>query len=124
MEKEVESGGAMDQYELEGPDRAELLQNLGEFQLALVWLSFLSRFLISLHGDLKATSKKHNYYYSFKVLGICSPIELGCKVKDRTYAEVWPLHRNHLISHLRRLTFTFRTSVVQQAKTLKYCLDC
>ena len=37
IEKEAEAGGALDQYELEGPDRAELLQNLGEFQLATVF---------------------------------------------------------------------------------------
>lgn len=34
LEKEAEAGGAIDQYELEGPDRAELLQDLAEFQLA------------------------------------------------------------------------------------------
>ncbi|KAK9834034.1 hypothetical protein WJX81_004869 [Elliptochloris bilobata] len=34
LEKEVEAGGSLDQYEVEGPDRAELLQDLGEFQLA------------------------------------------------------------------------------------------
>ena len=36
LEKEMEAGGALDQYEVEGPDRAELLQDLGEFQLATV----------------------------------------------------------------------------------------
>ena len=36
LEKEVEAGGSLDQYEVEGPDRAELLQDLGEFQLAAV----------------------------------------------------------------------------------------
>jgi len=36
LEKEVEAGGSLDQYEVEGPDRAELLQDLGEFQLATV----------------------------------------------------------------------------------------
>lgn len=36
IEKEVEAGGALDQYEVEGPDRAEMLQNLGELQLATV----------------------------------------------------------------------------------------
>lgn len=36
LEKEAESGGAMDQYEIEGPDRAELLADLAEFQLATV----------------------------------------------------------------------------------------
>jgi F-type H+-transporting ATPase subunit gamma len=34
LEKEAEAGSAIDQYEIEGPDRAELLQDLGEFQLA------------------------------------------------------------------------------------------
>lgn len=34
LEKEAEAGGAIDQYEIEGPDRAELLQDLAEFQLA------------------------------------------------------------------------------------------
>eukprot|EP00887_Chlorella_sp_A99_P002529 scaffold6.g2529.t1 len=34
LEKAAEAGGAMDQYEIEGPDRAELLQDLAEFQLA------------------------------------------------------------------------------------------
>ena len=34
LEKEVESGGSLDQYETEGPDRAEMLTNLAEFQLA------------------------------------------------------------------------------------------
>lgn len=34
LEKEAESGAALDAYEVEGPDRAELLQNLGELQLA------------------------------------------------------------------------------------------
>lgn len=34
LEKEAEAGGALDQYEIEGPDRAELLQDLAEFQLA------------------------------------------------------------------------------------------
>ena len=32
----MEAGGALDQYEIEGPDRAELLQDLAEFQLAAV----------------------------------------------------------------------------------------
>ena len=36
LEKSVEAGGALDQYEIEGPDRAELLQDLAEFQLAAV----------------------------------------------------------------------------------------
>lgn len=34
LEKEAEAGGAIDQYEIEGPDRAELLHDLSEFQLA------------------------------------------------------------------------------------------
>lgn len=34
LEKEVESGGKLDVYEMEGPDRGELLQDLAEFQLA------------------------------------------------------------------------------------------
>lgn len=36
LEKNVEAGGALDQYEIEGPDRPELLQDLAEFQLAAV----------------------------------------------------------------------------------------
>jgi hypothetical protein len=36
LEKEVEAGGSLDQYETEGPDRAEMLQDLAEFQLAAV----------------------------------------------------------------------------------------
>ena len=40
LEKEVEAGGKLDQYETEGPDRAEMLQDLAEFQLAVV--SFLA----------------------------------------------------------------------------------
>ena len=36
LEKEVEAGGNLDQYETEGPDRAEMLQDLAEFQLAAV----------------------------------------------------------------------------------------
>lgn len=36
LEKEVESGGKLDLYEMEGPDRGELLQDLAEFQLAAV----------------------------------------------------------------------------------------
>ena len=38
MEKQLETGGELDKYEIEGPDRAELLQDLGEFQLASVRL--------------------------------------------------------------------------------------
>ncbi len=38
----MEAGGALDQYEIEGPDRAELLQDLAEFQLAAVSISQLS----------------------------------------------------------------------------------
>lgn len=38
LEKSVEAGGALDSYEIEGPDRAELLQDLAEFQLAAVSL--------------------------------------------------------------------------------------
>lgn len=34
LEKEAEAGSAIDQYEIEGPDRAELLHDLAEFQLA------------------------------------------------------------------------------------------
>jgi F-type H+-transporting ATPase subunit gamma len=34
LEKEAESGGSLDMYEIEGPGRAELLQNLAEFNLA------------------------------------------------------------------------------------------
>lgn len=36
LEKEAAEGGPMDQYEIEGPDRAELLADLAEFQLATV----------------------------------------------------------------------------------------
>jgi F-type H+-transporting ATPase subunit gamma len=36
LEKEVESDGSLDVYEVEGPDRAELLQDLAEFHLAAV----------------------------------------------------------------------------------------
>ena len=36
VEKQMETGGELDKYEIEGPDRAELLQDLGEFQLASV----------------------------------------------------------------------------------------
>ena len=36
VEKQLEAGGSLDKYEIEGPDRAELLQDLGEFQLASV----------------------------------------------------------------------------------------
>lgn len=36
LEKEIEAGGKLDQYETEGPDRAEMLQDLAEFQLAAV----------------------------------------------------------------------------------------
>jgi len=36
LEKEVEFGGKLDVYEMEGPDRGELLQDLAEFQLAAV----------------------------------------------------------------------------------------
>lgn len=35
LERQAEAGGSMDLYEVEGPDRAELLQDLGEFQLAV-----------------------------------------------------------------------------------------
>lgn len=45
LEKSVEAGGALDQYEIEGPDRAELLQDLAEFQLAAVSISYLSNCL-------------------------------------------------------------------------------
>lgn len=38
LEKSAEAGSALDKYEIEGPDRAELLQDLGEFQLAAVLL--------------------------------------------------------------------------------------
>lgn len=34
LEREAEAGGAIDRYEIEGPDRPELLQDLAEFQLA------------------------------------------------------------------------------------------
>lgn len=34
LEKEAEAGGAIDAYEIEGPDRPELLHDLAEFQLA------------------------------------------------------------------------------------------
>ena len=34
LEKEAEAGGGLDRYEIEGPGRAELLQNLAEFNLA------------------------------------------------------------------------------------------
>jgi hypothetical protein len=36
LEKELEAGGLMDQYEVEGPDRTELLMDLSEFQMAAV----------------------------------------------------------------------------------------
>lgn len=34
LEKEAEAGGSLDQYEIEGPDRGELLMDLAEFNLA------------------------------------------------------------------------------------------
>jgi hypothetical protein len=36
LEKEMALGGDLDSYEFEGPDRAEFLQDLAEFQLATV----------------------------------------------------------------------------------------
>lgn len=39
LEKEAEAGGSLDKYEIEGPGRAELLQNLAEFQLATAMYS-------------------------------------------------------------------------------------
>lgn len=36
LEKELAAGGALDTYELEGPDRPELVADLAEFQLAAV----------------------------------------------------------------------------------------
>ena len=36
LEKEMALGGELDSYEFEGPDRAEFLQDLAEFQLATV----------------------------------------------------------------------------------------
>lgn len=36
LEKSVETGGKLDTYEIEGPDRPELLQDIAEFNLALV----------------------------------------------------------------------------------------
>lgn len=36
LEKEMAMGGELDTYEFEGPDRAEFLQDLAEFQLATV----------------------------------------------------------------------------------------
>lgn len=36
LERSAEAGAAIDAYELEGPDRAELLMDLAEFQLATV----------------------------------------------------------------------------------------
>ncbi len=38
LEKEMALGGELDSYEFEGPDRAEFLQDLAEFQLAAVRL--------------------------------------------------------------------------------------
>lgn len=36
LERAAETDSTLDQYEIEGPDRAELFQDLGEFQLATV----------------------------------------------------------------------------------------
>lgn len=36
LERAAAEGGAMDSYELEGPDRPEMLMDLAEFQLAAV----------------------------------------------------------------------------------------
>ena len=55
LEKSVEAGGALDQYEIEGPDRAELLQDLAEFQLAAV----------------SAFSRPLSHSYSFSSLPCC-----------------------------------------------------
>lgn len=41
LEKEAEAGSSIDQYEIEGPDRAELLQDLAEFQLATTMFNAL-----------------------------------------------------------------------------------
>lgn len=41
LEKEMALGGELDSYEFEGPDRAEFLQDLAEFQLAVVGISSL-----------------------------------------------------------------------------------
>lgn len=38
LEKEMALAGGLDTYEFEGPDRAEFLQDLSEFQLAVVRL--------------------------------------------------------------------------------------
>lgn len=42
LEKSAEAGSALDKYEIEGPDRAELLQDLGEFQLACMLFNAMS----------------------------------------------------------------------------------
>lgn len=41
LERAAEAGSAIDQYEIEGPDRPELLQDLAEFQLATTLYSCL-----------------------------------------------------------------------------------
>ena len=49
LEKEAEAGGKFDTYEVEGPDRAELLQDLAEFQLAAVRASHMLGCSITWH---------------------------------------------------------------------------
>ena len=46
LEKAAEAGGGLDAYEVEGPDRAELLQSMAELQLgAAVYNAFLESFV-------------------------------------------------------------------------------
>ena len=54
LEKNAEAGGSLDKYEIEGPDRPELLQDLGEFQLATVGITKVPECSDSVHAESRA----------------------------------------------------------------------
>ena len=61
LEKEMALGGELDSYEFEGPDRAEFLQDLAEFQLAVVGMisPLLTKYAAALHHtqQMQSTSE-------------------------------------------------------------------
>ena len=70
LEKEAETGAALDQYEVEGPDRAEILTNLGEFQLAVVSkLGSTQTFLLEGHNNYSCQVIKVDRKLKFPFVG-------------------------------------------------------
>jgi hypothetical protein len=72
LEKSEKIAEKMDQYEIEGPDRAELLQDLGEYQLACMLYYAMNEACTSEHASRMQVWHQHSSQQCACILAACS----------------------------------------------------